>query len=377
MDEALMRLIAEIGAPVLVILVIGYVLLMPERAQMVAGWIWSFVSRVISRADRTAVALRVQGEVNHARQRIVKIGPPGIMESKLKIEWRDSSQAQAVLQDGDVVVFMKCSKHLEENVACALMAYLPKAVLPRARRYLDKGTMHAADLTLAKSVLGEVRGTQGSLDAFYQRHLDPACDTDGTLYRRITEIDEIDLHGWLLHVLLPEFRRLGDQLHPALPDLRCLGDSEAFARWLHRLAAREAGDDSLPLSYEGSYLRVAIILVAVRQKLEEQGAGPYRRRAKSLIYSRKYDAVYLMARDRNMSAVKEIVDRLQSDGLVASVTYYEYPLRSDFVKRKLRRDRACVACLVPRRITSIDSVDEEGLEEAEVDSFDPTYLTRA
>ncbi len=119
---------------------------------------------------------------------------------------------------------------------------------------------------------------------FYEQHLDPACEADTVLHQKVVEMDEIDLHGWILRVLLPEYRRLGNQLHPADPDKRCIADAEAFARWLHRLAARKPGDETLPLSYDGVYLRVAVIWVAVPQKLATQGSEPYRKRAKSLIY---------------------------------------------------------------------------------------------
>ena len=354
-DGGLTNLLTEIGLPVLAVLVIAYVLLMPEKAQTVGGWLWSGIAKVFRRADRAAVALRVQGEVNSARARLLKHAPAGLMESKLKINWRNAEQAHAILSgDGDVIVFLRRSEHHEENVAHALMAYLPKAVLPRARRYVDKATMQAADFTIAKSVLGETPGAQGVLDVFYEQHLDPVCAEDAVLRQKIEEMDEIDLHGWLLHVLLPEFRRLGDQLHPSQPDPRCLADADAFARWLHRLAAREAGDESLPLTYAGDYLRIAVVWVALRQTIESKGAEPYRKRAKRLVYSGKYDAVYLMGRDHNMWAVREIGDRLRSDGLVASVEYCEYPLRADFAKRRLRRDRAAIACLVPKRGAAVD-----------------------
>jgi hypothetical protein len=267
---------------------------------------------------------------------------------------------------------MRRSRHHEENMAHALMAYLPKALLPRARRYVDKPTMQAADFTIAKAILASQDQRPGALDVFFDEHLDPARDDDTELKDRLVEIDEIDLHGWLLRVVLPEFRHLGDQLHPGEVDARCISDAKAFVSWLYRLAARAPGDDSLPLSYEGRFIRVAVVLVANRFKLQEKGTEPYRKQAKRLIYSSGYDAVYLMGRDDNMYAVKAIFEQLKGDGRVASSGCYEYALRADFRKRKLNRERAIIACLRPYQANSRTPFDPgEHLPEVEVERFHP------
>ncbi len=364
-------LLKDVGLPLLLVLAIAYVLTMPEKAQTVAGWFWSLVSAITKRGDRRAVALRVQGHVNASTRHLVGQTPDGIIQGKLKLKWSTSEEAQAYLRDGDVVVFMKRSNHHEENVARALMVYLPKAVLPRARRYLDQPTAAAIDLTLAKIILGVSAGSQGVLDVFYEQHLDPACVEDTDLSKIITELDEVDLHGWLLRVLLPEYHRLGNAIHPAQPDVRSQADTAAFARWMHRVAAREPGDMTIPLSYEGSQIRVAMVFVASRERLEREGIDPYRRYAKTLIYSGKYDAVYLMGRDHNMWAVKEITDRLGMDGRVDTSQYMEYRLRPDFARRKLNRRWSAVGCLVAHAGVAVDQLVDDDLTEITVERFSP------
>ncbi len=364
-------LLRDVGLPVLLVAAIAYVLTMPEKAQMVAGWLWAVVSGITKRGDRTAVALRVQGHVNASTKHLLRKVPDGIVEGKLKLKWSSSDEAKAYLRDGDVVVFMKRSQHHEENVARALMVYLPKAVIPRARRYLDQPTMAAVDLTLAKIILGRSTASQGVLDVFYEQHLDPACAEDGALGKLVTELDEIDLHGWLLRVLLPEYRRLGNRLHPAQPDVRSQADTAAFARWMHRLAAREPGDMSIPLSYDGSQMRVALVFVASRSRLEEEGSEPYRKYAKKLVYSGKYDAVYLMGRDHNIWAVNEIVERLAQDGRVDWSNCIEFTLRADFARRKLDRNKGVVACLIPH-VTASDHDHRDDLSDFEIESFSPS-----
>jgi hypothetical protein len=186
--------------------VIAYVLMYPDRAQKVAGFIWAGIARVFGAADRKAVAHLVQGDVNTARAELMKDAPEGVLDSKLKVKWTKPEDAQALMREGDVVVFMKKARHREENLANAVMAYLPRAVLPRARRYIDRETMRAVDLTLARSILQVSHMPTGVLDVFFEKHLDPVLAEESGLRERLDEVDAIDIHGWLTRVMLNEYR---------------------------------------------------------------------------------------------------------------------------------------------------------------------------
>jgi hypothetical protein len=338
-----------LGLPFLLAALV-YVLMWPDKAQKIAGWIWTGVSKVVRAADRSAVRLRVQGEVNDATADLFRDAPSDLLEGKLRIKWSDADEAQGFLRDGEVVVFMRRSDHHEENVAGALMAYLPQAVLPRARRYVGSDTMRAADMTIARNVLSGPIGTTGALDAFFDNHLDPACAADESFRSRVREVDEIDLHGWLTGILLPEYRRLGAQLSPGEPDDECIADAEAFARWLHGLAVREPEDNTYDLNYRGKNLRATIILVANWHKLNERGPDPYRKQAKRLIYSGEFDSVYMLARDDKIDPACEVAKQLEPDGRVVSVSIHKFALREDFKRRKLAKDHAVIIRIRPRSL---------------------------
>lgn len=327
-----------------IVLCVLYYLFFPDQAQKAIGGVAGLVGRGWRRADKTAVALKVQGEINQARASLLKAAPAGVMDRRLKIKWTDAENAEAALQNGEVIVFMQPSRNHAENVANAVMAYLPKAVIPRARPYIDSATMQAADLTLAKAVLTHHDDAEGTLDVFYARHLDPARAESELLKLKLSHMDQIDLHGWLSRILLAEYRRLGDQLHPGEPDAVCVDEAEQLADWLWSLADRAPGEFG-SLRFEGRYLRVAVIFVANRHVLAADGVEPYRKRAKRHIYQHKFDSVYLLARDANIAAVEEIADDLQNDGLIDCSERFTYELRPDFKARVLNRERAICVCL--------------------------------
>jgi hypothetical protein len=168
--------------------------------------------------------------------------------------------------------------------------------------------------------------------------------------------------------------RLGDELYPGEVGAGCAKDADDFARWVYRLATRAPGDNTMPLAYEGRFMRIAVVLVANKYKLREKGVDPYRKQAKRLIYTDHYDAVYVMGRDDNMWAVKEIIERLAGDGLIANATCHEYRLRSDFKKRRLARERAVIGCVRNRRGAPVPADPEVDADtEMVVDRFVPEH----
>ena len=290
----------------------------------------------------------------------MKSAPAYLLDGKLLIKWTSAEEAEAVIHEGEVVVFMKRSSHQHENIARALMAYIPRAVIPRARRFVDPATMKAADLVLAKSVLCQEGVDCAALETFYAEFMDRAREMP-ELKSKIERLDEIDVHGWLGRVLLAEYYMLARRMYPSEPRPAWLRETELFADWLHGLATRAPGERG-SLVYQGRLISVGIIFVAIKTRLEEHGIEPYRRRAKRLIYQEKIGAVYLMARDNNIPAVRQLAEVLQRDALVETCSVYEYNLRSDFAAKKtLAREKAIAACL-RRRLKPAESdppLDEE------------------
>jgi hypothetical protein len=361
--EQFARQLLGIGLPILAFLVIVYTVLFPEKMQQIAGWAWKVFARVVRSADKHAVANRLESRINSARKRIFRDAPPGLVEGKLKIRWTSQHEARALLQGGEVLVCMRRSDHESENLANGLMAYLPRAVVPRARRYVAPETMRAADLVLAKRVLSEGPRLRGALEVFFDFHLDPARAESAEMCSRIGALDEIDLCGWLVPVVLPELRRLGDALYPSAEHRICRADAEEMIIWLARLASLPPGDKTGSLSYKGPFFRIALIWVAIPHRLAEEGLKPYRRRAKRYLYTDRYDAIYLMGRDANIPAVEELASDLATDVRVEEVEVATLRLRSDFKARKLDREEVVVACLRRSRARNEKVIDlPEGRE---------------
>jgi hypothetical protein len=335
----------------------------PDRAEKFAGQIVGIFAYAIRGLTKASVAMRVQGAINGARKALMEHGP-SLLDDKLKIKWANTEEAEALLREGEVLVVMQPAAHHEENVAHALMSYLPKALVPRGRRYADPKRMRAADLITARAILTQEGISPGALPVFFEDHLDPARGESYALRQAIDETDEIDLEGWLTRVLLVEYQGLGDQLYPGEPPAGCQEDAEELARFVHGKAVRQLGDVSGSRVFKSRHFRVAIVFVALASVVAEQGLDPYRKRIARYLFRDRLDTVYLMAYDRNIDAVNEVADAFEGHGWVASIDRYTFPLRPDFKKRKQRsRERAIVVAI--RRRPSANEPPVDGTEETE------------
>lgn len=371
------------GAGGLVLVVIVFVAMNADKVEKWVGWALSLLHFF----DRAAVARSVQGQINEACGTLTQHAPENVIQGRLKLKFKKPEDAATHARGGEVVVFMKKARFREENVANAVMAFIPKAVIPRARRYVDSETMRAVDLTLARGILQEANMPSGALDIFLDKHLDPALAAQSDLRDHLEEVDQIDLHGWLTRVMLAEYKRLGDRLYPGTCDEECLQDAKEFRNWLGKLATQRpvppGGTFKTSLLYRGRFLSAAVVFVAVKGKIEEHGIEPYRKRTKRIVYEQRADVVYLMARDDNIKYVKQLRDSLRTDGLIAEVATFEFRLRADFKARVVNRERAVIVMLRRKHLRDappagdLDETDELREELGELDVYEPGALVPA
>lgn len=87
----------------------------PSKAEQVAGWFSALVAKVYRRADRTAVAFKVQGDINSAREELLDSVPDGLIDKPVKIKWAGATEAETLLREGEVIVCMERADHHEQT----------------------------------------------------------------------------------------------------------------------------------------------------------------------------------------------------------------------------------------------------------------------
>lgn len=119
MDDAAKLILGFVAGAGIFGVALVYLLLMPEKAEKVGGWLSGLVAGIWKSADKKAVALKVQGAINSMRAEQIKHAPD-LIEKKLKISFTDVDEAEARLKDGECLVVMKRSDHHEANLLMRL-----------------------------------------------------------------------------------------------------------------------------------------------------------------------------------------------------------------------------------------------------------------
>ena len=106
---------------------------------------------VNKKAEKMYMATNIQSSISEKRK---KLGLGGdVFEYGIKIDWTDEETAETDLKENKILVMMKPFRSQAKNFASVVSLYVPQAVLPKARNYVDQDLMKSIDYTLSKSLL--------------------------------------------------------------------------------------------------------------------------------------------------------------------------------------------------------------------------------
>ncbi len=298
-----------------------------EGAERSSGRLLSWVSWANSALDRAAVANEVQGAINGARKEIAA-NAPDVFPHPAKVKFIRNQSEVVDLQDGVVVVAMKQSRNHAENVARATVAYVSEAAIRPARPYVDPRALRSIDFSLAKRVLS--LADAHALDYLIQIIWPAAVAQDPELGDLCHKIEVIEHEGLLARVLLAEFTELGRRLYGQFPPPGVQESTLHLVDLLYRLATKRRGEEiGSDLNFRHGHIRLGVVLVGEREKVETLGVTPYMRVVMDQARS-GCDTVYLLARGKRKPMLAAIVRQLGGHQWFRSIAMTEYRVaRSD------------------------------------------------
>ncbi|MDX6669768.1 MAG: hypothetical protein QOI91_131 [Solirubrobacteraceae bacterium] len=343
------RLVDALGGPGLIALLVAAsvaarLLLQPVRDTLGAVLAEGARHRA-QREAREGEEERLAGEVESAVKTAFADAPTYLLEPTGGVEvLLDEGDRRAWWEGSSLVVVVEPAEDPDETIGNLLVGYLQRTLLVDARPHMPESVMCAADLRLARGMMAARPGVRDGGHALHAR-VEAACAGDAELHRRWRQVDALDVHGWLVRILLPEYKRVGDALGAGAVRAASSVAAERFLNWLHELARRRPGDRSVPLNHvDGADFRVGIVFVGDARYIARRGLRPHLERAVWKMYDDKVDALYLIARGAAVELARDgVFADLALCDRVVDAEPYEFRLRSDFSKRtNLRRSRAFV-----------------------------------
>lgn len=293
-----------------------------ERVEKYGGRLIGELSYLTGRGQRVGLSAEMQGMINGARKDL-QAEIPDVMPLPARVRFVRDAEDIAALGEGEIVISLKDPRRRAENTARATLAYVSTAALRPARPYVGRPVMAGIDFSLTKKFLG--RADAHALDYFLTEIWAPSVEGRADLQEICDQVERIETRGVLALILLTEFLDLGRRLWGRNPSPVVQSEAREFVRFLADIVDRQPGERG-SLEFIREHLRVGVVLVGGRERVQAEGARPYV--AAGLWAMRAgCTSIYLLGRGARCQVVREASAQLGSDGRVRAIDVTEYVVR--------------------------------------------------
>jgi len=302
--ELLYPLLAGIGGIAIIILLAW--LFCPEKIEKWAILFHKLAAYISEKHEKRYISKHIEFTINDQRKKLCKESS-GILPYALEVKWVDADTIDSALKNENIlVVKMKNHRNQSKNLALAVKEYVPNALIPTARKYVEPVLMKAIDYVASKIILEK----ETSAFSYFVDITKPELDKIPECKEYIEQLDKINEEGKLSRVLLSEYKKLGF-LHPADPNPKIYKETLELESKVYTLSTKEP-EEKVDLSLLGEYLKVAVVPVAKDITVEMHGIQPHVDFIRGSL-QKGINTFYLVAAGRiNIALAKEVLKKAEA-----------------------------------------------------------------
>lgn len=315
-------LISSVGLPTILVIIIINLIANPDKAQRYAALFHGLWSSFSVNSERKAVAYNAQSIIGSFASTVNKQIPdfeaPGI-----KIEWITSEKADNFMEDGTVVIRLKDHRNKKSNLSAIARAYVEEGITSPYKAYLGVPLRQALQSFIVVKIL-RYHDNYSAFSHFVQENLEPILN-DPNVKEAYKKCEEIDSRGHLTRLALRELYMMVRRHYSNLaPTDELTTEIVGFFDWLHTISTRPRGRDAR-LSFDGHWIRCAIVLAARDETLDYHGTEAFERRIKKNL-SEGYRTVYVMALGHKRKVSSEIASLFEDYDFLTVTRTPDYTL---------------------------------------------------
>ena len=258
----------------------------------------------------------------------------GFFAANMSVEFVKNSEKESFIREGKVIVRMSDTCNKEKNFVIATAEYIKNGFIQTGKFGFHKNLKKASDAVAIRKIIDASKnnGLTYFLNEFYPSYIHRDKQVD-TLYNDLLEVDKNGM-------FLPILARLASFYVPRVRypenDDALKDDFKNVTSMLIDIAKRER-HEYVPLQYNGTYVKVAIILaikIDTPQCIEDVLGVIQDKLDKGI------EMVYIMALGRKISAAKEIANRAHE----IDERFISKPLVTQYVKDN-NGSKKCGICI--------------------------------
>jgi len=269
LNEWLNRILIFISGSGLTFLGIIYILITsPEKIEKWGSIILKFFAYRSKRAEKMHMAMNIQYSIDEKRK---KLGVEGtVLSYGVEIKWTEENVAEIDLQQNKVIVMMRPFQSQARNYANVVSLYVPSALLPESRRYIDRNVVSGLDFIISKTLLDS---NPSALNYYIEQEIQTHSEE---VTSKIKLLEPIHERGYLSRVIIPELKSLSS-LHPMEPTDEIKNDTLSFVDQMHAFNTAPSGTEDERYSgiYNGEFVKMTMVPVGRQFTLLTRGIQPH------------------------------------------------------------------------------------------------------
>lgn len=220
------------------------------------------------RSELRYMATNIQNSIEDKRK---KLGADNsVISYDLEINWTKEESAEVDLIENRVIVMMMPFKSQQKNLARVIALYIPRALLPESRRYVNPNLMKGIDYTISKNLLED---NPIAFAYYIEDEVDRITDDVVHMLELIEPLNSI---GRLSRVVITEYKSLSG-FHPSEPNEKILKETVDFIQQMYNFETAKPGQDEEETSgiFLGEYIKMALVPVGDLDKLRASGTDKH------------------------------------------------------------------------------------------------------
>jgi len=268
-EEILGYIIAIISSSIVTILILLWFFI--KNPEKIEKWISMFLKLFAyfsERAEKGYMATNIQSSIAEKRKKL-GIGRD-VLAYDVEIKWTDQDSIEIDLKKNKVITMMRPFRSQANNFATIVSLYVPCALLPTSRRYVDPNLMTSIDYTISKAIL---RDNPIATQYYVEREIKKHSDEIKGLIEKVTFLHGL---GRLTRVLIPEIQGLSN-LYPLDPSSRIHEETLSFANEIHRFETIEIPPENEEGKgiFSGDHIKMAVVPVGKEQRISATGISSH------------------------------------------------------------------------------------------------------
>jgi len=325
----IIELIRDYGLVGALLVIIAILILNPDKAEKSKILFLNPLFRCFKVGAKQYIGTRISYYSSQFINNELKKYLPKIKDLKIKIRWVNS-ESEAILSSNSLILRLEETNDQTRNALAATKLALPKIICPTIRANIQPFANTAIDLALLRK-FSEKLG-QHSIPVFQKYFLYPDLEKHIHAGKLLAKLISIDDKGIFVSIFLDQLNTYGEYLYSKFITEDRTDEIISFLEFLLTIAVREIGQE-VPLSHDSSELRVAILLLAITSKAEEEGVTPYIKRIQ--IYTKRgFENIYIIAYPAARKFLSKVLKALEAEDNIYIENHAKIEMKQDSTSHK-------------------------------------------